>query len=62
MNFDPSHCDERLKTCRREFDAVWKRLNGQDKKLWAIIMLLLAQLAGLVAAIALTWGKSLMVY
>jgi len=41
---------------------IWRRLNGQDKKLWAILILLVSQLAGLVAAIALVWGKSLMVY
>ena len=41
MPFNQKLCDERHKENRREFDAVWKRMNGMDKKLWAIIMLLL---------------------
>ena len=62
MTFNPKVCEDRKESCRREFDAVWKRLNGQDRKLWAIIMLLVAQLAGAVVALALSWGKSLLVY
>ena len=41
-------CDERHDKITEEFMAVWKRMNGTEKKLWAIILLLVANLAGLV--------------
>jgi len=44
-------CKERKEACEREFDAVWKRLNGQDKKLWTIILLMVANLATLIGFI-----------
>ena len=55
-------CDEKHRNIDKKFDDVDKRMNGQDKKLWAIIMMLIANLAGLVVALALVWGKSMMVY
>ena len=41
-------CDERHDKIADEFLVVWKRMNGTEKKLWAIILLLVANLAGLV--------------
>lgn len=41
-------CDERHKNIKEEFEAVWKRMNGTEKKLWTIIILLVANLAGLI--------------
>jgi len=54
MTFNEKLCEERKDSCKREFDAVWKRLNGQDRKLWTIIILLVTQLAGAIVALALS--------
>jgi hypothetical protein len=32
----------------KEFGVVWKSMNGLDKKLWAIILLLVSNLTGLI--------------
>ena len=37
-------CDDRHKNIDKEFKAVWTRMNGFDKKLWAIIVLIMANL------------------
>ena len=47
-NFNVKLCDERHDKITEEFLVVWKRMNGTEKKLWAIILLLVANLAGLV--------------
>jgi hypothetical protein len=41
-------CDERHDKIAEEFLVVWKRMNGTEKKLWAIILLLVANLAGMI--------------
>ena len=49
-------CDERHDKITNEFLAVWKRMNGTEKKLWAIIIMLITNLSGLIV-ILLTGGK-----
>jgi len=49
--FDVRLCEERHKNIEKEFVAVWKRMNGTEKKLWAIIILLVGNLAGLLAVL-----------
>ena len=44
-------CDERHDKIIEEFTAVWTRMNGFDKKLWTIIIMLVANLAGLVGVL-----------
>ena len=46
--YNEKWCDERHDKIADEFLVVWKRMNGTEKKLWAIILLLVANLAGLV--------------
>ena len=46
--YNEKWCDERHDKIEDEFLVVWKRMNGTEKKLWAIILLLVANLAGLV--------------
>jgi len=41
-------CHEKHKNIEREFEAMWKRLNGTEKKLWGIIILLIGNLATLI--------------
>jgi len=62
MTFNPKICEDRKESCLREFNAVWKRLNGQDKKLWAILIMLITQLATIIGVLIAAWGKSLIVY
>jgi len=47
-NYNSKLCDERHDKITDEFLVVWKKMNGTDKKLWTIILLLVANLAGLV--------------
>ena len=49
MSFNKDLCDERHDNIGEEFKAVWKRMNGFDKKLWAIIVMLFGNLGALVA-------------
>ena len=44
-------CDERHNKIADEFLVVWTRMNGFDKKLWTIIIMLVANLAGLVGVL-----------
>ena len=46
--FNVKLCDERHDKITDEFLVMWKRINGTEKKLWAIILLLVANLAGLI--------------
>ena len=50
--YNKDWCDERHDNIDREFEIMRTRMNGQDKKLWTIIILLIANLAGLVAFLA----------
>ena len=47
-DFIEALCREKHKVIEKEFEAVWKRMNGTEKKLWAIIILLVGNLAGLI--------------
>ena len=47
-DFNLGLCEERHKNIEKEFEAMWKRMNGTEKKLWAIIILLVGNLAGLI--------------
>lgn len=49
--FNQKFCDERHQYIKEEFGAVWKRMNGTEKKLWTIIILLVANLAGLIGVL-----------
>jgi hypothetical protein len=51
MTFNPELCEERHKNITKEFEAVWKRLANQDKKLWTIILLGVGNLAGLITVL-----------
>lgn len=44
MGYDPRFCDERHENIDKEFLRVWKRVNGTDKKLWALIIMALGTL------------------
>ena len=44
-------CDERHDKIADEFLVVWRKMNGTDKKLWAIILLLIVNLAGMLGAL-----------
>ena len=46
--FNVKLCDERHERIGEEFVFVWNKMNGTEKKLWAIILLLVANLAGMV--------------
>lgn len=50
-DFNQKFCDERHQNIKEEFDAVWKRMNGTERKLWAIIILLVGNLAGLIGVL-----------
>ena len=50
-DYNEKWCDERHDKIGEEFMAVWKRMNGFDKKLWTIIIMLVANLAGLVGVL-----------
>ena len=50
--YNKDWCDERHDNIDKEFKIMRTRMNGQDKKLWTIIILLIANLAGLVAFLA----------
>jgi len=46
-NYNLELCKEKHQNIEKEFEAMWKRLNGTEKKLWGIIILLVANLATL---------------
>ena len=52
MTFNPKLCDERHDNIGKEFQAVWKRLNGQDRKLWIIIALHITTLLTVIGFLA----------
>jgi len=62
MTFNPKLCDERHTKIDKEFEDVWIEIKNQRNKLWAIIMLLVANLASLIIGILLVYGKSIVVY
>lgn len=47
-------CKEKHQNIEKEFAAMWKRLNGTEKKLWGIIILLVANLATLIGMLLKT--------
>lgn len=44
MPFNQGRCDDRHKAIDRELKSVWARMNGFDKKLWALIVMVLGTL------------------
>ena len=44
MTFNQGRCDDRHKGIDTEFKRVWARMNGFDKKLWALIIMVLGTL------------------
>jgi len=50
-DFNLRLCEERHENIKKEFEAMWKHMNGTEKKLWAIIILLVSNLAGLIGVL-----------
>lgn len=44
-DYNPDLCEEKHKNIDKEFKAVWERIKTSDRKLWAIILLLVANIA-----------------
>lgn len=57
MTYNQKLCDERHENIDREFEITRLKMNGFDKKLWTIILLLIANLAGLVGFLIKAMAK-----
>ena len=51
MTFNKELCEERHENIDREFKRMRTRMNGIDAKLWALIILLVANLAFVIRAL-----------
>lgn len=49
MTISQKLCDERHDNIDKEFKRMRERMNGLDKKLWALILLMVANLGSLIA-------------
>ena len=49
MDISSKLCDERHTNIDKEFKRGRERMNGLEKKLWAIIILLITNLVGIIA-------------
>lgn len=42
-------CDERHTAIDREFKSVWKRVDALQRLFWSVLIVLIANLAGIIA-------------
>jgi hypothetical protein len=47
--YNQGWCDERHKKIGEEFHAVWEKIRIVDNRLWAVLVLLIANLGGVIA-------------
>lgn len=56
--FNKEYYDEKIESLERELIDVWKRINTIDNRFYAVIILLVFNLGGMLVNIVISYGKT----
>ncbi len=55
--FNKEYYDEKIESLEKELIDVWKRINTIDNRFYAVIILLVFNLGGMLVNIVISYGK-----